>query len=176
MHIITVCTANICRSPFTQLLLQDRLGESVTVTSGGVRALVGEEMDPRSRAALAERGVGGPEVDEFRASALSEVRVSGADLVLTATAAHRDEVVRMTPRALKRTFTLVEFATVAGGVEADTAAEFVAGVARGRSRMTGPADVTDPVGLEFAGYAAVMDELDEVVRAVADQLRPVLRG
>ena len=176
MHIITVCTANICRSPFAQLLLQDRLGGGATVSSGGVRALVGEEMDPRSRAALTERGVDGPQLDEFRASALTDQRLSGADLVLTATRAHRDEVVRMTPRALKRTFTLLEFASIADGIAAASAPELVAATVRARSRMTGRADVTDPVGLEFDGYAAVMAELDEVVRAVADQLRPLLVG
>lgn len=175
MHIITVCTANICRSPFAQLLLQHRLGGAVTVSSGGVRALVGEEMDPRSRAALADRGVTGPELDRFRASALSDRRIREADLVLTATTAHRDEVLRMTPRALKRTFTLREFAAVADGVAAaGSAQELVAAVARARSRMTGQADVSDPVGLEFDGYAAVMAELDEVVRAIADQLEPVV--
>jgi len=176
MHIITVCTANICRSPFAQLLLQDRLGADVTVTSGGVRALVGEEMDPRSRAALAERGVDGPVLNEFRASALDAARVSAADLVLTATTTHRDAVVRMTPRALKRTFTLREFAALAPAVGADSASDLVAAVARARTRMTGRADVTDPVGLDFAGYAVVMDELDAVVQQVTDRLLPLLPG
>lgn len=176
MHIITVCTANICRSPFAQLLLQDRLGTAVTVTSGGVRALVGEEMDPRSRAALTERGVDGPVLNEFRATAIDPARVSAADLVLTATTAHRDVVVRMAPRALKRTFTLREFATLAPLVGADSPADLVAAVARARSRMTGRADVTDPVGLDFDGYSVVMDELDVVVQQVTDRLRPLLSG
>jgi protein-tyrosine phosphatase len=177
LNIITVCTANICRSPVAHVLLTDRLGGGALVTSGGTRGLVGSAMDPRSATALGERelGAGGlAEAEVFRASALTAERVSAADLVLTATTAHRDDVIRMTPRALKRTFTLLEFAALADAVEAESARELVATAARRRRHAGSDLDIADPVGIDEVGYREVMHQIDGAVARIAARLRPVL--
>ncbi|PPF82210.1 hypothetical protein C5B96_09660 [Subtercola sp. Z020] len=110
--IVMVCEGNICRSPLAEQLMRSRLGEAglyaaVTVSSGGLGALVGSAMDATA-AEQSRRYRGRP--DDFRARQLRSAIVNPADLVLTMTRAQRDDVVQRYPRILQRTFTLVEFA------------------------------------------------------------------
>lgn len=176
IRILLVCTGNVCRSPFAHLLLQQRLtqaGVAASVTSAGTRALVGAPMDPRTADGLAARGVAlaAPGQNSFRASDLTAEQVAAADLVLTATVEHRDRALRLAPRALKRCFTLREFAQVAPRVAAATVADLVAGTARARGAAHGPLDIADPVDADPTAYNAVLAEIDEAVavttRAVA---------
>lgn len=49
MHIMFVCTGNVCRSPMGELLMRRYLsGTSITVSSAGTHALVGHPIDPSS--------------------------------------------------------------------------------------------------------------------------------
>lgn len=117
--ILTVCTGNVCRSPLMERLLQRTLDRrfgagAVTVASAGTMALVGSPMDERAAAVLRDLG-GDP--DGFVARRLTEPLVRSATLVLTATRDHRAQVSRMHPRAMKRTFTFREMATILAAVE-----------------------------------------------------------
>ena len=62
MHILVVCTANICRSPtaegvFRGLVERQGLSDSITVDSAGTGAYhVGEGPDSRAKAAARQRG------------------------------------------------------------------------------------------------------------------------
>lgn len=109
--IVMVCEGNICRSPLAEQLMRSRLGEAglhaaVSVSSGGLGAVVGSPMDPTA-AEQSRRYRGRP--DEFRARQLRSSIVNPADLVLTMTRMQRDDVVQRHPRILQRTFTLIEF-------------------------------------------------------------------
>ena len=53
--ILTVCVGNICRSPVAAALLRADLPD-VHVSSAGIAALVGEDVDPTARQ-VAEKGV-----------------------------------------------------------------------------------------------------------------------
>ena len=64
-------------------------------------------MDASAAAQL--RRLGG-DPDGFTGRALQDEYVERADLVLTATTLHRVAVLRAVPQALRRTFTLLEFA------------------------------------------------------------------
>lgn len=108
-RILTVCTGNICRSPAAELLLQAGLGPSVLVGSAGTGALVGRPVDP-SMAALLQRD--GVSVDGFAARQLTEAQVREADLILAMSLEHRARVVDLAPSAVRRTFTLLEFARI----------------------------------------------------------------
>jgi protein-tyrosine phosphatase len=109
--IVMVCEGNICRSPLAEQLMRSRVGEAglhaaITVSSGGLGAVVGSPMDPTA-AEQSRRYRGRP--DEFRARQLRSAIVNPADLVLTMTRQQRDDVVQRYPRILQRTFTLTEF-------------------------------------------------------------------
>ena len=88
----------------------DALGDEasqVEIASAGTHAVVGSGMHPDS--ALALRGYGA-EAGDFRARQLVDGMADSADLTLTLTRAHRDQVLRGSPRAMARTFTLREAA------------------------------------------------------------------
>jgi protein-tyrosine phosphatase len=115
MHVLFVCTGNLCRSPIAERLatkwLQQEDGRlrrtDVRVSSAGLRAAGGEPMDPRSAAALV--GLGGDPSD-FRSQRLTAELAADADLVLTMTRKHLRSFLVMAPRGLRRTFTLNEAA------------------------------------------------------------------
>ncbi len=117
-RILTVCTGNICRSPFLERALQAELDRSwgpgaVEVSSGGTGALAGHPMEPQARALLEANGYA---ADGFRARHLTSPLVADADLVLTATRAHRGKAMTLHPRAVRYTFTFREFAHLASGL------------------------------------------------------------
>ena len=181
--VLLVCTGNICRSPLAERLgrayLDDALGADsgwVQLYSAGTRAVVGSEMDPSSAHVLCRLG---GEPAGFRAQQLTDRLVARADLTLTMTREHRREVLRLAPRAMSRTFTLIEAADLldivapeevpAAGTPVERARDLVRRMAAARSRRSGGSmdDVPDPIGQSADLHA-------QVGNTVADALIPVL--
>jgi protein-tyrosine phosphatase len=109
-EVLTVCTGNICRSPYAQLLLQAAYGEDWGVESAGTGAWAGEPMDPRMVGIAGEAISAGSIIpDGHRARVLTADHVREADLILTADREHRRAVVTLVPSASARTFTMPEF-------------------------------------------------------------------
>lgn len=107
-RLLVVCTGAVCRSPAAVAGLRDLLDErSVVVQVAGTRALVGQEVDPSTRQALAEAGVvrGLPVARQLLA-----VDVQQADLVIALAREHRSAAVALVPSAVRRSFTLRELA------------------------------------------------------------------
>jgi protein-tyrosine phosphatase len=163
-RILTVCTGNVCRSPFLERALQAELDRSwgpgaVEVSSGGTGALPGHAMEDQARAQLESKGYA---ADGFVARDLTPSMVAEADIVLTATRAHRGKVALLHPKALRYVFAFREFADLVSGLEdselhgptelAESAQEHVARVvalAAGQRGMRPPlgdsaADIVDP--------------------------------
>jgi len=186
-RVLTVCTGNVCRSPFMERALQAELDRSwgpdaVVVHSAGTGALAGHPMDQAASRELAREGYA---ADGFLARDLTAELVAGSDLVLTATRAHRGQVAQLHPRALKYVFTFREFSELVSGVEpgavdasGDDAGEHVRAVvelARGQRGLRRPltdeeADVVDPYRREAAVYdrmrTQIMAALPPVVTAL----------
>ncbi|ALO67820.1 hypothetical protein AS189_16690 [Arthrobacter alpinus] len=113
IRLLTVCTGNICRSPFAERMLATEL-ESLhpglfLVHSAGTGAMVGDGMEEESAALLASFGGSS---EGFASRQLVAPLLAESDLVLAMTVAHRDAVIRMSPRMLKRTYTIVELARI----------------------------------------------------------------
>jgi len=115
-RVLMVCTGNICRSPAAAAWLRALADQSVVVASGGTAAVVGAPVQP-SMAGLMQRA--GLRVDGFAARQVTPEVIRQADLVLGMTTDHRRWVVHRVPTAVRRTFTLIEFARLAQLVDAD---------------------------------------------------------
>lgn len=108
-RVLFVCTGNICRSPLAQLILAHHLSDisEIEVVSAGTQALVGSPVpEPAARLAAEHDLI----VEGHRAAQLDTRAVEAAGLVLTMAREHRTHVVQASPRAIRRTFTLREFA------------------------------------------------------------------
>lgn len=174
--ILIVCTANICRSPMMERLLRRALEGAnnnqpkYIVESAGVRGWDGAPMDQMAAEQLRRLG-GDPE--GFAARSLQDAHVEAADLVLTATQQHRAAVLSAVPRALRRTFTLLELAHLVTAVPTVREAvgqpqELVrqAAAARGAATLDGYG-VGDPYGQPEDVHAAAAQQIHEAVRAIA---------
>ena len=191
-RLLFVCTGNICRSPFAEILtrhlLRGRLGgraaAAFDVSSAGVAAVVGSAMHPDSRAELAPWGLDGAPADGFVARQLQSSMIEQSHLVLGATSRHRSAVVEQCPAALPITFGLREFARLAAAVDpAELPAHPVARahalveLSRLRRGLVPPDpegdDVPDPIGGSRAAHhraarlihAAVAEVIDIVATA-----------
>ena len=154
-RILFVCTANICRSPMAEYLLQMVLAEGADqgtgfqLRSAGTHGYDGAEMDPPAAEQL--RRLGGHPCG-FRSQMLTPRHCQEArahpdgDPRAAFAAADRE------PRALRRTFTLLEFAQASVQVRErwpsiSDPAEVVMLAAAARSRVSLDVyDVADPYG------------------------------
>ncbi|MGP9617263.1 arsenate reductase/protein-tyrosine-phosphatase family protein [Arthrobacter sp. AOP36-A1-22] len=188
VKILAVCTGNICRSPFVERYLQRELEQlapgAFQITSAGTGALVGQPMDQRAAESLKRAGgsAGG-----FLARQLTEAHLKDADFVLALTEGHRSAVVSMSPRMLKRAYTVREFARVleviaaagsdlhrGGGLEEVRARwnELPKVAARhryeARELVPGGNDVIDPYRESTAVYQQMTDELLPALQGIVD--------
>jgi protein-tyrosine phosphatase len=172
VKILVVCVGNICRSPLGERLLQSRLDARVPgramVTSAGMRARPNQAMDPYAAAELARLG-GDP--DGFVSQVATELVIERADLVLTMTKDLRTDVLRRSPRMMRRTFTMGEFAAICEAVpHLASAPDLVAAAARSRSHAAGAGDVPDPIGQSPKVHAEVADLISSLVDQQLDVL------
>lgn len=166
--ILTICTANICRSPMMEILFRDRLDpQRFEVASAGVR---GWDAAPVDSMVVLELARLGHEATGHQSRALDVHHIEQADLVLTAAREHRASVLAMSPRALRKTFTLREFAALIDDVESDSLEDLVAEASRRRSTAPADVDVPDPYMQEPEVHHRVADSIVAAVDIVVDRL------
>ena len=168
-RVLFVCVGNVCRSPLGERLLARRLeGQDVTVSSAGVAAMAGQPMVPESAEYLEAYGA---TADGFVARQLLPRMVEESDLVLTATRDIRSRVLEDSPAALRRTFTVLEFASLLDLVDADGPAAVVRAAAEDRSRATlEDYDIPDPYGRGDAAHAEAAELMAGAVERIAKGL------
>ncbi|KAB1641679.1 arsenate reductase/protein-tyrosine-phosphatase family protein [Gulosibacter chungangensis] len=179
--LLTVCTGNICRSPYAELLLREKLDASrFEVDSAGTGALVGHPMPDELLEIAARNGIEG--APEHRGQQLTEELIVDSDLIFALSREHRSQVVQMHPRANRYTFTLIEFARIARAIPEDELREGVAGrrnVERAAfqtlSELRGivpppesqsDLDITDPYRREFEVYEASAQAITGAVSVI----------
>lgn len=167
--VLFVCIGNVCRSPVGERLLAARLpGDRFEVSSAGVGAMVGYAMSKYAAAEL--RGFGGDPTG-FAARQLTPELIEDADLLLTATRELRSQVLSEAPGALRRTFTILEFAALAGMSDTGSSAspaEVVKWAGAHRSAAAAvEQDVPDPFRRGAAVHAAAASAIQQAVEQIA---------
>ena len=167
--VLFVCIGNVCRSPVGERLLAARLPRNkFEVASAGVGALVGQRMSEHAAAELASYG-GDPA--GFSARQLTPELVEASHLVLTATRELRSRVLADVPTALRRTFTILEFAELAKHAEGSTAVDVVTWAGTHRSLAAAvEQDVPDPYRRGPDAHARAAAAIDAAVQEIAKGL------
>lgn len=177
LRILTVCTANVCRSPVVERLLARHLadhGVDAVVASAGTH---GGRLDvhPHTSRAAATLGI---ELDDHRSRAVAAplLHADGADLVLTMTREHLRDVVGLEPAVWPRAFTLreaVRRGSQLGPVAAvGTFEQWRTELGNGRRaadlmRPDPSDDLADPYGGPAAGHQVMVTEVDALTSMLA---------
>lgn len=148
MKILFVCTGNTCRSCMAEALagrlLEDRFGTGgeVEVCSAGLAASPRDAASPFAVEAMAWKGI---DMSDHRAALLTPEKLLEADLVLTMTRGHREQVNAMFPGHAEKVFTLADYAGSGS-------------------------DVPDPIGQPLETYRQCAGRLEEMILRVLDKL------
>jgi protein-tyrosine phosphatase len=188
--ILAICTGNLCRSPVVERLLRVGLttrwpsaASALPVARAGTAAALGQRMPDAFASRLRSIGAG---TAAFEPRQITAEMLDGAELVITATRAHRAAVVELHPRAVRYTFTLRELARLAASLPPGDRAPLdpvarlqafvtAAGGARGASLPGDPMadDIADPYGGTDALYGRVWNSLVDATTAILTAFCPV---
>ena len=174
-HILVVCTANRCRSAAGEALFRAAIGDRnlpVSVSSAGTAARDGLSMHPEIANVLSWWGM---DVAAFRSRRVTHDMLAEADLILTATEAHRTSVARIQPASIGRTFVLLQFADLvrrshSGGLASASPEELLSTVRQAQSSLQPPTpgayDLADPIGRAARQYSACVESVARAVETV----------
>lgn len=177
--LLIVCHANHCRSPLAEHLLRQEVDLRQldwVVSSAGTHVQPGRPMHPAAAAVLARRGL---DTRNWTSRLLQPSLIKAADVVLTAGDEQRAIVARMSPSALSRTFTLLQFAYLQRAAAmprrispADYGPALLAAVREARGQVQpmpkNERELPDPMGqssVKFRRCATVIEEAVEQITA-----------
>lgn len=186
--ILSVCTGNVCRSPVAEQLIAQALQDvDVNVSSAGVSALVGRGAPEPARRFASAYGI---DVSGHVAQQVNRDGVRRSDLILGMARDHRRHLVEMMPSAMRRTFTLREFARLAeaaephlretlGAANVGTAEDGMRAAVDLAASLRGTIpppddvadfDVVDPYGQSDEVYRRSFSEIDPAAQKVSEYL------
>jgi protein-tyrosine-phosphatase len=152
--IVTVCTANICRSPMAAALLQHALAaepepfRSLKVISAGVAARSGEPVSENSVLALKKVGI---DLSQHRSQPLTQQLLDEALAVLCMTESHRAMIQVQADPVPKNLYLFRDFAPGDGDKE-----------------------IGDPYGGPLKVYESARDEMVESIPALVAHLKTLV--
>lgn len=179
MHIMFVCTGNVCRSPMGELLMRRYLsGTSITVSSAGTHALVGHPIDPSSGRLMDSVGI---DSGEFRSRQLTRELAENADLILCFEEEQRNNIVDMAPAVVRRTFLVTDFANMClycaqhDLVKGLTVQERLNSVIEAssfiRPMIPAPRDVEDPFTKDFPVFRKAANQTNKAIWIILNSMR-----
>lgn len=170
MHLLFVCTGNICRSPTAERLTTAWATahdlSQFGATSAGISALVGHPIHLDAAQVLEKLG-GDP--SDFAARQFSPRVAATADLILTMTKVQQEAALEIAPNRLRRTFTLSEVSFLASEYDRSTIAD-LADLRPQLGLHTLP-DVPDPIGQSPEYFASVGSQIAQLLPPVLELCR-----
>jgi len=174
VHILFVCTGNICRSPMAEYLARSWVADAhldVETSSAGL-ALQGEGPTDHALAVMSDRGI---DMSRHLSRKLTPEIVGGADLILGMTSRHAREAIIIDFDNAHRVYTLREFARLIerhGARPLDVAIEpylLSLGSHRPTTRVGAAGqddDIEDPYGRRRKRYVKAAREIEEALMVV----------
>ena len=101
-RILIVCRGNLCRSPMAEALMRHR-ASGLAVTSAGLAAIEGSDMDPAARRALAAHGL---DAQAHVARQVTLAAIERADLVLAMEQRHIAALIALSPAVRSKAYLL----------------------------------------------------------------------
>lgn len=147
MKILFVCTGNTCRSPMATAILKKK-APHLSVQSAGVFASDNLPATKQAIQAMANKGI----QLEHKSQMVTESLIQWADLVLTMTKNHKEQLNNFFPEYTTKIYTLVEYTTDKGNQ-----------------------DIADPFGGDVALYEQTANEIETYIDLLIDKLEN-LRG
>jgi len=180
IHVLVICSGNICRSPMAAAMLRARLAErgvDAAITSAGFLT----EDRPAPPPILELLDARGLDVREHRSRRLTADDLQAPDLVLCMERRHVREVAVLDRDAFERTFTLPELARRAQAHgprrDGETVRDWLGRISAGRrpTDVLGAApddEVPDPYGRSSAAYRQAAEMIEHLLDVVVPHLYP----
>lgn len=180
--ILFVCTGNICRSATALQMLDHKLqNDLVLLDSAGTHALNDADMPPHAKQVLDELNI---KTTTHRSKQLTAELLEQTQLVLTATADQKSDVVKTWIKANRFTYTILEFAEIVNFLNDPGESDFevettpntleeklqLVATARGYINQTKDRDIPDPFMKDLADYRLAGDLINEATNTIADWL------
>ncbi|HHT51275.1 MAG TPA: low molecular weight protein arginine phosphatase [Eubacteriaceae bacterium] len=140
--ILFVCTGNTCRSPMAAGILKDLIEKSppgdnsIEVKSAGLMVFEKGPAHPNAIKVTKDKGI---DISDHTSQQLTLELMERADLILTMTQSHRDQIIIVEPKYKDKVYTLLEFIQEEGETE--------------------NVDIADPFGLSKEEYEKTAQQL-----------------
>jgi protein-tyrosine-phosphatase len=108
IHILTVCTGNICRSPMAEGILKTMIGETamISISSAGTHALQGNPASEFALIAAYEQGI---DISEHQSRALNEELIRANTMILCMEPIHIEWILSVDSSAGETVYSLPAF-------------------------------------------------------------------
>ncbi|QEK13236.1 low molecular weight protein arginine phosphatase [Crassaminicella thermophila] len=146
--ILFVCTGNTCRSSMAEGMFKKMLKEAgektkgIKVISAGTATMKGLKASKNAIEVMKEKGI---DLNTHEATPITRELIEEADLILTMTRNHKNQILQIAPNAKEKVYTLKEYAGELG-------------------------DILDPFGQSVCVYRECAKEIEEGLKVLVKKI------